>query len=63
MSPTTPGYFGEWGCVFSNAGDRYGTASGDCYYLAVSSEGRLLIGLQINNVTKITWYSATIAPL
>ena len=63
VNPSSPGFPGVWGHVFTNNGNRYGTATGDNYYLIITAAGGLLIGTQVNNSTTITWYSATVTPL
>lgn len=60
VNPSYPGFPKIWGHVFTNNGNQYGNAAGDCYYLAISSEGKLLIGTQTNNATTITWRSGEI---
>lgn len=63
VNPSSPGFPGVWGHVFTNNGNQYGIAAGDCYYLAITAGGALLIGVQVNNATTITWRSATLTPL
>lgn len=63
VNPSSPGFPGVWGHVFTNNGNQYGIASGDCYYLAITAGGELLIGVQVNDATTITWRSATLTPL
>ena len=41
--------------VLGSADNKKGTASGDVYYIAVNSKGRLYGGAQVNNATDITW--------
>lgn len=45
----------DYSYVLGNAGNKKGTASGDVYYIAVNSKGRLYGGAQVNNATDITW--------
>lgn len=63
VNPSSPGFPGVWGHVFTNNGNQYGIAAGDCYYLAITAGGALLIGVQVNDATTITWRSATLTPL
>lgn len=63
INPSSPGFPGVWGHVFTNNGNQYGIAAGDCYYLAITAGGALLIGVQVNDATTITWRSATLTPL
>lgn len=63
VNPSSPGFPGVWGHVFTNNGNQYGIAAGDCYYLAITAGGALLIGVQVNDATTITWSSAALTPL
>jgi len=63
VNPSYPGFPKIWGHVFTNNGNQYGIAAGDCYYLAITAGGALLIGVQVNDATTITWRSATLTPL
>ena len=63
VNPSSPGFPGVWGHVFTNNGNQYGIAAGDCYYLVITAGGALLIGVQVNKATTITWRSATLTPL
>lgn len=60
VAPETPGFFNDYGYVLSSYGNKYGQQfDADCYYLAVSSEGNIYVGLQLNRNPTITWFKIT----
>lgn len=56
IGTSTPGFVGKYGYVFSNAGNNYGKTGGrDAYYLAITYDGKINIGTQLNGTNEITW--------